>query len=97
IYAHHYYGFLQTILSSGDGQTASTAFVVISVDDEYRVVGNLGLKVTEQELINDCDLLTFSKKNQPRKNRIKQLYFNVRMPLLHYSSSYKNADLPEKE
>ncbi|WP_027421002.1 DUF4919 domain-containing protein [Crocinitomix catalasitica] len=97
IYAKHYYGFLNVILSSGDGKAASSAFVVISVDDEYRVVGNLGLKVVEQSLINDCDLLTFSKKNQSRKSRIKQLYFNVRMPLLHYSSSYKNADLPEKE
>lgn len=99
IYGHKYFGFLDVIYSSGDGRTAQTAFVVISVDDEYRIVGDLGLDVIAQMLIDDCDLLVFDKKSQRkvRKKKIKQLYFNVQMPLMSLSGTFKDADLPDPD
>jgi hypothetical protein len=99
IYGHKYFGFLDVIYASGDGQTPQTAFVVISVDDEYRIVGDLGLNVRAQMLIDDCDLLVFDKKSQRkvRKKKIKQLYFNVQMPLMSLSGSFKDADLPDPD
>ena len=99
VFAKKYYGFLDVIYASGDGESLETAYVVISVDDEYRVVGDLGLSVKQQTLIDDCDLLVFNRKGQPKYNgkKIKQLYFNVRLPLLSLSSSFKDADLPDPD
>ena len=99
-YAKHYYAFLDVIYYSGDGKYEESAFVVISVDHEYYVAGDLGLRVIQQQLINDCDLLTFSKRDQKKikgRKKIKQLYFNVRMPLMSLSKSYKDADLPDPD
>ncbi|MBL7899139.1 MAG: DUF4919 domain-containing protein, partial [Crocinitomicaceae bacterium] len=99
IYGKKYFGFLDVIYASGDGKSLETAYVVISVDDEYRIVGDLGLYVKQQVLINDCDLLIFEKKGQRkvRKKKIKELYFNVQMPLLSFSNSFKDADLPDPD
>lgn len=99
LYGHKYFGFLDVIYGSGDGQTPQTAFVVISVDDEYRIVGDLMLNVKRQILVDDCDLLMFERKNQGkfRRKKIKQLYFNVQMPLMSLSGTFKDADLPDPD
>lgn len=100
-YARQYYSFLDVIYKSGDGKEMESAYVVISVDHEYDIISDLGLKsVVHQELINDCDLLIISKKNQPKikgQKKIKRLFFNVRMPLLSLSNTYKDADLPDPD
>jgi len=93
-WAKLYVSFLEVIYASGTGKTCDQAFVVISVDDEYRIAADLGLKVTKQSLIGTCDRLQFSKKGQKRKNRIKTLYFDVQMPLSYLSGSYKQIDQP---
>ncbi|MBD3638993.1 MAG: DUF4919 domain-containing protein [Crocinitomicaceae bacterium] len=99
-YGKLYYSLLDVIYYSGDGKYAESAYVVISVDHEYHIAGDLGLRVTNQQLISDCDLLTFSKKDQARikgRKKIKELYFNVRMPLMSLSNSFKDADLPDPD
>lgn len=100
IYAIQYFSFLDVIYGSGDGQGLESAYVVTSVDHEYYICGDLGLRVIQQQLITDCDLLTFSKKDQKKvkgKKKIKQLYFNVRMPLMSLSKTFKDADLPDPD
>jgi len=99
IYGKKYFGFLDVIYASGDGKSLETAYVVISVDDEYRIVGDLGLAVRQQVLINDCDRLFFEKSGQRkvRRKKIKELYFNVQMPLMYLSKSFKDADLPDPD
>ena len=57
-----YVSFLEVIYQSGIGKSCEDAFVVISVDDEYRITGDLGLKVVRQDLIGSCDRLVFFKK-----------------------------------
>ena len=89
-----YVGFLEVIYASGTGRSCEDSFVVISVDDEYAITSDLGLKVVKQALIDSCDRLFFSKKGQQRKNRIKALYFNVKMPLTYLSKSFINSDVP---
>jgi hypothetical protein len=99
-YARIYYSFLDVIYKSGKGTNAEVAFVVTSVDHEYYIAGDLGLSVVYQQLIADCDLLSFSKKGQKKikgKKKIKELFFNVRMPLMSLSNTYKDADLPEPD
>jgi hypothetical protein len=95
-YAGIYYHFLDVIYESGDGLSDETAFVVTSVHDEYRIVADLGLHVMGQELIGDCDLLSFSRSGQ-KGRKIKQLYFNVRMPLASLSPSYDKSNLPDPD
>ena len=99
VYGLKYYSFLDVIYASGDGESIETAYVVITVTDEYRIVGDLNLSVKEQYLIDDCDLLRFEKKGQRRVRgkKIKQLYFNVHMPLLSLSNSFKDVELPEPD
>lgn len=97
VFSKIYVSFLEVIYGSGDGMACETAFVVISVDDEYRIAGDLGLNPIKQELIGSCDFLQFSKKGQKRKNRIKALFFNVRMPLTYLSKSFDQSDLPEPD
>ncbi|UKN03233.1 DUF4919 domain-containing protein [Paracrocinitomix mangrovi] len=99
-YAKHYYSFLDVIYYSGDGESLESALVVTSVDHEYYIAGDLGLRVKGHDLIDDCDVLYFSKKDQKKlkgTKKIKRLYFNVRMPLLSLSKSYKDVDLPEPD
>src|SRR5436190_5202584 len=45
-------GLIQAIAASGDGKTPETAFVVISVGEEYVLLMTRGLKKTQQALIS---------------------------------------------
>jgi len=46
-------GLLDSIFASGDGKTAETAYVTISVPEEYAVVGSLNLRVKSQGLVTN--------------------------------------------
>jgi hypothetical protein len=93
-WAKIYVSFLEVIYASGTGKDCQHAFVVISVDDEYRITADLGLRVTKQALIGTCDRLQFAKKGQKRKNLIKTLFFNVQMPLSYLSGAFDHMDKP---
>ncbi|WP_083261418.1 DUF4919 domain-containing protein [Crocinitomix algicola] len=97
VFANIYVSFLEVIYASGTGHNCESGFVVVSVDDEYLIAKDLGLKVVHQDLIGVCDLLVFSKSEQPRKTRIKELYFNARMPLSNLSKSFNQSELPRAE
>jgi hypothetical protein len=47
-----YKGLVDSVLASGDGRTPETAFVVISVPEEYAVLRALGLRSTQQRLLD---------------------------------------------
>lgn len=70
-------GLIQSILASGDGKSPETAFSVISVAEEYSVLGSLGLKKVQQSLINNgghsYDLLVV----QNNAGATARIYFNV--------------------
>jgi len=94
LWAEIYVSFLEVIYASGTGKACDNAFIVISVDDEYRIASDLGLKVVKQALIGTCDRLQFAKKGQKRKNRIKTLFFNVQFPLSSLSGAFDHIDQP---
>ena len=98
VFAKLYVSFLEVIYESGTGEDCDNGFVVISVDDEYRITADLGLTVVRQALVGSCDHLIFSKKGQKRKSRIKGLFFNVKMPLSYLAKSFQHSDdpLPDK-
>lgn len=71
------HGLLQAIAATGDGKTPSTAFMVISVGEEYTFLMTLGLRKVQQALISkdghSYDLITA----QNRSGGSEQVYFNV--------------------
>jgi hypothetical protein len=78
-------GLVRSILNSGDGKTQETAYVVISADEEYIVLGVLGLRPGKQSLIHSgahsYDLLEAIDQDT---NKTVPLYFNVDIPFKHY-------------
>ena len=45
-------GLLRSIAASGDGKSPASAFVVVSMDEEYAMIHTLGLHVDQQALVN---------------------------------------------
>ena len=70
-------GLAQAILASGDGKTPATVFVVISVAEEYSVIGIQGARRIQQALIaeggHNYDVITV----QTRAGATEQVYFNI--------------------
>jgi len=94
-YANRYFALLDAIYASGDGKSLKTAYVVIRVPDEYEILGDKELQITKQALVQDVDVLTINTKLQkPDKGekKVKELYFNVRMPLLYLHEQFKKEN-----
>ena len=73
-----YNGLVDSVLASGDGKTAQTAFVVISVEEEYAVLRAMGLESRGQMLVDGgIDALTVETE---AGNEI--IYFN---PAAHWT------------
>lgn len=71
---------LQSILSSGDGKTPKTAYVVVSIDEEYDLLDSLGLQALVQSLTerdgHHYDLLLVAHAT----GGPVPIFFNVDMP-----------------
>jgi hypothetical protein len=74
-------GLVSSILTSGDGKSAGTAFKVISVDEEYAVLAVLDLIRTKQRLVNieNSNYDVLQVKNEQTGKEF-ELYFNVDIP-----------------
>ncbi len=78
-----YHKLLESLLTSGDGKSDSTAYVIIDESEEYIILDALDLKPREQALLEidgkPYDLLTaIDVKN----NKKKEVYFNKTLPRL---------------
>jgi len=94
-YASMYYPLLNVILHSGDGRSKQTAFVVVSVSDEYAILNELELTWTTQSLSGRTDIFTVKRKGEVepvtiekkgRKSKKRQtnsesIYFDVSKPM----------------
>ena len=74
-------GLIESLLASGDGKTPETAYVAISIKEEYVALDVLGLQVQEQSLMgaagHEYDLF---KVRNPATGEVSALYFNVDRP-----------------
>ena len=50
-----YSGLIGSVLKTGDGKTQESAFVTISVDEEYAILYALGLQRRSQSLVGNRD------------------------------------------
>lgn len=85
-----YEGILMTIIESGDGKTAETAFVVMKVSDEYELMNNMEVQNTMQSLVRspagECDMMTL----KPNDLGLEKLYFNVSKLFESMSKMFKD-------
>lgn len=95
-YAQLYFGLLDEIYKSGNGQNIKSAYVVIKVEDEYEILSDLELIMKRQALVDGpTDILTIETKGQKPKRgekKIKQLYFNVNKPFSSLRQQFKDKD-----
>jgi hypothetical protein len=80
--AHHLFvarGMLDSIHDSGDGKTMQTAYVVISVPEEYALLRVLGLDRLEQSLVRGDDgrMYDVLKVRNASTNEETRMFFNV--------------------
>lgn len=73
-----YLGLVNSILSSGDGKSAGTAYVVISTNEEYVVLRALRLTFGSQSL-QHLDGHTFDVMNaaDPKTKKSSNVFFNI--------------------
>jgi hypothetical protein len=83
-------GLLNSIKNSGDGKSEETAFVVISVDEEYALLNWLGLRPTGQALIHkdshNYDKMTMTDS---KTNDTVTYFFNIDKPFNWLGNSLK--------
>ncbi|HXP75499.1 MAG TPA: DUF4919 domain-containing protein [Stellaceae bacterium] len=89
-------GLIHSIMDSGDGKTQQTAYVVISVDEEYSILRVLGLKPGRQSLVqgdgHKFDQLDATKPD----GQTQSLFFNVDRVFAAYGNILK-AKPPQKQ
>ena len=73
-----YLGLVNSIISSGDGETPKTAYVVISVPEEYAILDAFEYKRGTQEVVTEnghkYDVLTVT---DTKTNSQVKMYFNI--------------------
>ena len=87
-YATPYFGLLYTILGSGDGHTRQTAFVTVTIADEYEILSYYDLGYSKQSLVGSTDVFALRPATEPPRDEQhtftgQEIYFDARQPLLH--------------
>lgn len=79
-------GLLEAIASGGDGNSAATAWTVISVDEEYALLEVLGLRTKLQSLVprdgHKFDVLDVVDPNDPAAAS-REIWFNIDLVFGH--------------
>ncbi len=83
---HHtvFLGLIDSIRSSGDGKSPATAWVVISVDEEYVLLQALGFKPSGQSLLQQNGHPFDVMKAKSGDGTEQTFYFNVDILFKHY-------------
>jgi len=80
---NRFYEFLSIPYFSGNGNSADSAFVVRSIDDEYLIIGELGLQSESQSLVFEdnipFDILYVKTESDTLSH---EMYFNIAQPYL---------------
>jgi hypothetical protein len=85
-------GLVQSILKSGDGKAAATAYVVISIDEENAVLSALGIRKSQQSLLEEKGT-KFDRivgVEEKRKERVT-LYFNISRQFAWLEDQFKKG------
>jgi hypothetical protein len=78
-------GLINSIRNSGDGKSLETAWVVITVHEEYVMLRVLGFRPSQQSLVNQKGHSYDVMKVKNAEDGTEQtFYFNVDIPFKHY-------------
>ena len=82
------HGLMDSIVASGDGKTEKTAFLVVTINEEYDVLSALRWRLVGQALIND-DGHAFDKMEVKSATSAETatLYFQIDRPMAWLSHS----------
>jgi len=86
-------GLMDSIVASGDGETPQTPFVVISVNEEYDYLNMVGLRPTNQSLVQGKTLVD-AMTAVNREGREFTVYFS---PGAHFARLEKIVDEMEMQ
>lgn len=79
-YFYKYQGLITSIIATGDGKSAESAYIVISSTDEYTIIQYLGYSVSQQVLQDQnghyFDVITAITQSGEEK----MIYFNIDKP-----------------
>jgi len=79
-------GLINSIRNSGDGKSPETAWVVITVHEEYVILRVLGFRPSQQSLLSQNGHSYDVMKVKNAEDGTEQtFYFNVDIPFKHYS------------
>lgn len=79
-------GLIDSILKSGDGRSPKTAWVVITVHEEYVVLEVLGFTLSQQSLLHQEGHSYDEMKAKSAQDGTEQtFYFNVDIPFKSYA------------
>ena len=80
-----FHGLIDSIRNSGDGKSLETAWVVITVHEEYVMLRVLGFRPSEQSLVHkDSHSYDVMKVKNAEDGTEQTFYFNVDIPFKHY-------------
>ena len=83
-------GLIDSILNSGDGKSAATAWQVVEVHEEYVVLRFLGLMPSKQSLSHkDGHSYDVMETVNPKSNEKVTLYFNIDIEEKHLMDALK--------
>jgi hypothetical protein len=83
IHSLYYHKLIESITENGDGKTPETAWTVINVSEEYRVLEYLDMELQSQSLITENGM-HFDQMEVTDSTGLKQsLYFNIEIPFSH--------------
>ena len=92
-----YYGLMESILATGNGENYDGAYIVVSTSDEYATLKyfNTGSKMQALQHSggHSYDVLT----SVDEFNQEKEVYFNIDIPFGHLSKSFSKASGKKKK
>ena len=91
-------GILKSITEFGDGASPSTAYVVVTVREEYAVLKAYGLRMKSQELLtgpeHSFDVMTVI---DPTTKKETVIYFNIDLLLAHQQKVFEKEEEKPKD
>jgi tetratricopeptide (TPR) repeat protein len=87
-YYFKHYAFLRSILATGNGKSAESAYLVASPSDEYNLIHFLGLEAIGQQLASK-DAVSYDILECQSGEEKLQLWFNIEIIMRKVSQNFK--------
>lgn len=80
-------GLMNAILASGDGKTTKTAYVVVTISEEYDVLHTLELELGQQALASEGGHVYDRMETKTESGEARTIFFQIDRPMAWMSKS----------